>query len=53
MAVICFLADSDGDVKWTRTNRMTAAFGIPIAELVDTELKAVQAVVLVQVQAAG
>jgi hypothetical protein len=31
-----FTQDSDGDVKWTRTNRMTAAFGIPITALTLT-----------------
>lgn len=31
-----FSQDSDGDVKWTRMNRQTAAFGIPIAALTLT-----------------
>jgi hypothetical protein len=28
-----FTQDSDGDLKWTRMNRVTAAFGIPLAAL--------------------
>lgn len=31
-----FTQDSDGDLKWTRANRMTAAFGIPITALTLT-----------------
>jgi len=31
-----FTQDADGDIKWTRTNRMTAAFGIPITALTLT-----------------
>jgi hypothetical protein len=31
-----FTQDADGDVRWTRMNRVTAAFGIPIAALTLT-----------------
>lgn len=31
-----FTQDRDGDVRWTRSNRVTAAFGLPIAALTLT-----------------